>query len=587
VAAAHRSSIWSYRDTPIVHLLVGAAVCFFVLSPALFTPWGFGPDFTNHLWLVWQQSVAISNHGHPTIYLQQPGGILEPFYGFYGGTLYAVVGTFGALVGTAHVYALYVVSYAGAFAMAYGGMWWLGRQIGLSRWVSHLPAFVTVTAAYYLTDAYARGAWPELVALSAVPLFVAGGAALIRGPWGWGSVSLFLLGTVALTGSHNITLLWSAIAIGPTALVFWLVLGKARPSFRRIAATAGLMLLGIGINAWFLLLDLRHSGDTQAWTQNIAYLKVFSNTLYFDNVGNVLDPLRQTPGLSTTYGLTIAAPVAAFVFGLVLTSMSWPSVRGAGRPLRALWLVLMAAMTVLVVLLVMPGSWWVSIGAPFTDIQFPYRLAGWLLIAVALQLAVSLRFARGLGGARRQVAFILAAALIVATVAQAAGQMYSAPRLHGETNGNIHPRVEAFMYGPTTPPQTFYDPYSYSDSSEPIVETPPKRIVYLPVPEAGGTRSEMPVDLGRDRSPIATNIAAGPYVVAISGMKLVGRTPGGAMVVAPEGRGGNSQLVVHADAGAIATIGTVVSILCLIGVLALVGTLAVRSWVQNRRRPTG
>lgn len=581
------SRIWSYRDSAGIHLVVGALVCFFILSPALFTPWGFGPDFTNHLWLVWQQGVAISNTGHPTLYLQQPGGIFEPFYGFYGGTLYATVGAAGALIGTGHVYALYIVSYAAAFAMAYGGMWWLGRQIGLSRWLAHLPAFVTVTAAYYLTDAYARGAWPELVSLSAVPLFVAGGAWLMTHSWRWGQAALFLVATVALTGSHNITLLWSAIVIAPVAVVFWLVVGSLRPSIRQVAALACLTLLGIGINAWFLVLDLSHSGDTQAWTQNIAFLKEFSATLYFDNLGNVLDPLRHTPAPSTTYGLAIAAPVAAFVFGLVITVMSRPTLRAAGRPLQALWLVLMATMAVLVVFLIMPGSWWVWIGAPFTDIQFPYRLAGWLLIAIALQLAISLRFARALVGSRRQIAVILGIALIVATIAQAAAQLYAAPRLDGETNGNIHPRAEAFVNGPTTPPGTFYDPFSYSDSSQPVVKTPPERIVYLPTPAAGGTRSEAEVRLGKGAAPIATNIAAGPYVVSITGMKQVGRTEAGSMVVTPEDGQGDSQLVVRADAGRTQAVGTLISILCLIGAVGVVGTLAIRPKFKNRPRPTG
>jgi hypothetical protein len=57
------------------------------MSPALFTPYGFGPDYTNHLWLVWQQALAISHNHHPTLYLQSDHGIFEPFYGFYGGTL--------------------------------------------------------------------------------------------------------------------------------------------------------------------------------------------------------------------------------------------------------------------------------------------------------------------------------------------------------------------------------------------------------------------------------------------------------------------------------------------------------------------
>ncbi len=108
-------------------------------------------------------------------------------------------------------------------------MWWLGRQIGLSRWAAHLPGFVVVTAAYYLTDAYARGAWTELVALSAVPMFLAGGVRLLSGPWKPAPVALFALATIVLTGSHNLTLLWSALVIGPAAVVAWLLSAATVP----------------------------------------------------------------------------------------------------------------------------------------------------------------------------------------------------------------------------------------------------------------------------------------------------------------------------------------------------------------------
>jgi hypothetical protein len=584
-AAAPRVQRSRLPDSPAIHLAVGALVCLFVLSPALFTPWGFGPDYSNHLWLVWQQGLAITHSGHPTIYLQTTGGIFEPFYGFYGGTLYAAVGAVSALLGN-HAYPVYVASIGAAAALAYSGMWWLGRQLGLSRWVSHLPAIVVVTAAYYLTDAYARGAWPELVALSAAPMFLAGAARLLTGPWRTGPVALFVLGIVVLTGSHNLTLFWGAVVIGPIAVAAWVAVGPSRPSLRAIAAVVGLGLLGVGINAWFLVLDVRHSADTQAWIQNEVFLaRQFSKYLYFDNLSNVLNPLRHFPARSSTYGLIIAAPVAAFGLGVALVALAWPQVRRAGRALKALWLILLAAMVALVVLLVMPASWWFAIGAPFTDIQFPYRLSGWLLILVAVQFAISLRFARDLAGRRRQIAIGLALALVTVTVVQASQQMYSAPRLNGNVNNDFHPRQGAFANGPTTPPTTFYDPFSYADSSLPAFEPPPARELALPIPVPGQTRLVAEVALPPGHGPISTGIAGGPYVVRVSGVKPVGRTFGGGIVVeAPRGAN-RARVVVTADAGTIQAIATVVSILCLIGCLGLVGVLAVRSRLRYRRAP--
>ncbi len=570
---------------PVVHVAVGLLACLFVLSPALFTPWGFGVDYTNHLWLVWQQGLAISNSGHPTLYLQQPSGVFEPFYGFYGGTLYAVAGASSALLGN-HPYPVYVASIGAAAALAYGGMWWLGRQLGLSRRVAHLPAFVVVTAAYYITDAYARGAWPELVALSAVPMFIAGAARLLTGRWRAGPVALFAIATVALTGSHNLTLLWSVLVIGPVAAAVWVTAGTARPSARRLAMTAGLAVVAAGVNAWFLVLDVSHSGDVQAWLQNEDFVEhAFRHYFYFDNLGVILDPLRGVPSQSTTYGLAIAAPVAAFALSVVLAGLAWPRLSQVGRGPRALWVILFVAMAALVGLIAMPAGWWIAIGPPFTDIQFPYRLAGWLLIVVALQLAVSLRFARGLEGPRRDVASILTVCLVALTVVQATGQMYAGPRLDGEVNHGVHPQKAAFANGPTTAPWTFYDPYSYADASLPVVETEEGRTITLPVPRPGATRTTIEVSWPPGSPPIPTNVAVGPYAARVEGAAVVGRTPGGGIVVKPPAKGGTVRLTVVADAGGLQTIAAIVSILCLLTVLGLLAALAAGPRLRYRRHP--
>jgi hypothetical protein len=573
------------RDAPATHALVAALVCLFVLSPALFTPWGFGPDFSNHLWLVWQQALAISNTGHPTLYLQTTSGLFEPFYGFYGGTLYATVGGVSALAG-GHVYPVYLASIGAAAALAYGGMWWLGRQLGLSRWTSHLPALVVVTGAYYLTDAYARGAWTELVALSAVPMFLAGAARLLTAPWRAGPVALFALATVVLTGSHNLTMFWSVVVIGPIALAAWVGAGPSRPSLRAVAAVVALGVVAVGVNAWFLLLDLRHSADTQAWIQAADLLDDgFDKFFYFNNLGNVLNPLRHFPAQSSTYGLIIAAPVAAFGLSVALAALAMPEVRREGRALRAVWLILLAAMAALIVLLVMPAGWWLALGSPFTTIQFPYRLSGFLLIAIAVQLAISLRFARGLAGRRRRIAGGLALLLVAGTVVQASVQMYSGPRLDGRVNEGFHARQGAFANGPLTPPETYYDPHGYADSSLPVFEPPPRRELPLPIPSPGQTRLVVDVPLPPGRGPISTGVRGGPYVVRVQGVKTLGRTADGRIVVgAPPGRR-RVPVIVTADAGTVQVFAGVVSILCLIACLGLVVWLAVRSRLRYRRGP--
>ncbi|MBS1881957.1 MAG: hypothetical protein JSS97_03250 [Actinobacteria bacterium] len=486
------------------------------------------------------------------------------------------MGGIGAILGN-HIYPVYVASIGVAAAFAYGGMWWLSRLFGLSRWIAHLPAFVVVTAAYYLTDAYARGAWPELIAISAVPMFIAGAVRLLSGPWRAWPVLLFLIATVFMTGSHNITLLWSAMLFAVVAVAIWIVLGSARPAPRAMLALVAVAAVGAGVNAWFLLFDLAHAGETLAWTKNLDFLKTFGPYFYFDNLPNVLDPLRQTPVQSTTPGLTIAAPVAAFLFGLVLVWLSWPAAKRAGRLLASVWLIMLGVMALLVGLLVMPREWWNALGTPFIDIQFPYRLAGWLLIAIAVQLAISLRYARGLHGVRWKVAIGLGAALVVLTVVQASAQLYSAPRLNGETGHDIHPREYAFDSGPSTPPNTYYASRYYGDSSLPLVQTQPGRAVAFPAPEPGQTRYAVTFQLPGREGPIVTNIAAGPYAVTVEGMRLVGRSETGTMVLEPEPSNATMvHLVIKADAGKAATVGTAITILCLLVGIGLVVLLALR-----------
>ncbi|HJZ36613.1 MAG TPA: hypothetical protein VJ204_10130 [Solirubrobacterales bacterium] len=576
--------IWSYRDAPAVHLAVGALVCLFVLSPALFTPWGFGPDYYNHLWLVWQQSQAISAHGHPTFYMQQASGIFEPFYTFYGGTLYATAGAASAIIG-GHTYLVFVASIAAAVALAYGGLWWLGRLLGLGRWQAHLPAFVFVTAAYYLTDLYARGAWPEIVALSAVPMFVAAGVRLLTGPWRPFPVLAFVIATVFLTGSHNITLLWTVVVVGPVAVVVLLASRSQRPSFRALAATAGLALVSIGINAWYLLLDLSHSGDTLAGSP-VAGM-AWQVTSYYDKLGVIFDPLRQTPSQSNTAGLTIAAPLAALVLSVVIVALVWPVARRVGAWFWSLWAILLATIAGVVVLMTMPEGWWNTLGSPFILIQYPYRLAGWLALAIALQLAVSLRLARELTGAKYKLVIGLAVALVLVGVGQAAAQMFTSERVDGKGfTAKTHASDLAYANGPTTPPFTWYDRHSYADHSLPLVEVPAARTVTLPTPSPGQTRLVAELRLPPGHAPVATNVAGGPFVAKVEGIKVIGRTLEGMLVVSPPADGSRrARVTVRADAGGPAAVGLAITIVCLLIVLALLVALTIRPRLRYRRDP--
>ena len=155
----------------VAPLLVGLLIVIGLTWPMLSTHSGMAQDWPNHLWYLWRQGLNIERDGMPSLFLSKGTGIFYPFYAFYGGTLYALGGALSVVLGDAPVKA-YVISYMLGFGSAIGGFYWLARMTGLGRWLAMVPGFLFVSSSYLLTDAYARGAWPEFIAVCSIPLFV-------------------------------------------------------------------------------------------------------------------------------------------------------------------------------------------------------------------------------------------------------------------------------------------------------------------------------------------------------------------------------------------------------------------------------
>src|SRR5262249_42306499 len=139
-------------------------------------------DFTNHLWLVWVAGKAFVQAGHPTYFINTTTqGVFNPWFAFYGGTLYMITGAISELLG-GHPVIAYVGVTMLAIAGCYLGTLCPARQFGLRGWIAHAPALAVVTSAYYITNLYGRGAWPEFVAVSSIPPLIASGVWLTRSP---------------------------------------------------------------------------------------------------------------------------------------------------------------------------------------------------------------------------------------------------------------------------------------------------------------------------------------------------------------------------------------------------------------------
>src|SRR6516162_7592847 len=207
----------------VIDVAIATLVVLLIASPLLFTSDGFAPDFTNDIWFAGYQEHAIAAHLHPTLFLHtQQNGVFYPLFAFYGGTLFALTGALAAVLGGSTVLAFEVMTLA-AIAAAYGGLFWLARQLGVEGVLAHAPAIVFVTSAYYVTDLYGKAAWAEFMAVSALPLLLAASLRLVRGRWRAGPVACLVVASVVFSGSHNITLLWgSALALLALAC-YWLL----------------------------------------------------------------------------------------------------------------------------------------------------------------------------------------------------------------------------------------------------------------------------------------------------------------------------------------------------------------------------
>jgi hypothetical protein len=515
---------WSRLVPPVVVLAV--------LSPLLLTGRSYDPDWFNHLWLVLDQHDAIARGGLPTLFTHTDGlGTFYPQFAFYGGTLYGLAGYLSFPLGDSPTWG-YVAFFAIAFAMAYGGWSWLARQAGLRGWPAHVPGLVHVTAAYVLTNAYARGTWPELVATSAIPVVIAGGWWLLRAPrWRAGPVAAWVAGVVLMTGSHNITLVWGAVFVALVALAAAFALGPALRALdpRRVAAVLALGATAVAVNAWFLLPDL-------AYSSRVGVDAYATGAPQFNTLGQVFSPLRPVPHGSSTPGLSVQMPVLALGWALLAGLLC--GLPAARRRLGG-WARLAVGLAVLLVgfliLVLRDDPTLDHVGAPgrgawrhlphfLTYVQFAYRLETYVtLLVCGLLLLALVAVARSDDAARRRRLHAVLGAIALWSVGLAVWQVWSVPD-RGPGRG------AAAHLSSLRLPSTWEDPGSFQDRSGRVV--PGTEVVTGPTPrEAAEGRSFAVPPAGE---PVATTITGGPYLVDVD-LPVVGRKRAHRLVVLAPG----------------------------------------------------
>jgi hypothetical protein len=519
---ALRSGARRRPSTPaLIDVAIATLAVLLIASPLLFTSDGFAPDFTNDLWLAGYQQHVIAAHLHPTLFLQTQQGVFYPIFAFYGGTLFALTGALAALLGGSTILAFEVVTVA-AIAAAYGGLFWLARQLGVKGVLAHAPAIVFVTSAYYVTDLYGRGAWAEFMAVSALPLVLAASLRLVRGGMSLGPVACLVAASAVFSGSHNITLLWGSTLAVATLVVYWLASGRSRAlPWRRMLAVAGVVALGVGLNGWFLLPDASYAHDTLV----SSFTEPWSTTGFFNAFGVIFYPLRRVPSQSGTPALYVQAPVLALIWALVALPVVWRE-----RRLRAGAATALIVLAGLLVLITSSGAWSL-LPTVFQRIQFAYRLQTYVTLACAgLVLLGALALTRrGESGratrADRPLAFGLGLAVAFG-LGLCVWQLW-VPNTHiyVKHSSSYSNRADALRGPPTLRPHSWGAENDYGDRSLPVVAAQERFTLYPAAVE--DDRFVGSASLPAGLQPFATNIAGGPYLVHVGGgVRVVGRTEG-------------------------------------------------------------
>jgi hypothetical protein len=132
-------------------------------------------------------------------------------------------------------------------------------------------------------------------------------------------------------------------------------------------------------------------------------------------------------------------------------------------------------------------------------------------------------------------------------------------------------------------PKTWGSGPDYADRWLPPVSVPSNRSIDIDARavNAAGDHLSLEVAAPPGLAPIATNILAGPYMVEVQGMRIVGHTGSGLVVTRLHGGRGDVHLVVNTRASRAISIGRGISVVSSLAALSLLGWWLLGAW---RRR---
>jgi len=549
---------------PAVALVVLAAVSW----PLVSTGRTFNEDWLNHLWYMWHQSLAIREHGTPSLFLDYSRGLLYPVYAFYGGTLYTLAAALSLLLGDMTLQT-YILTYLLGFAAAYGGLCWLARILGVRGWRAHVPAIVFVTASPYLMTVYAFGDWPEFLATSTLPMLIAATLSVLRAPRlrFWSALALALSGVVFF-GSHLLTLIWGGTVLCIVTVVLIAGAPEARRGLTRAGAlhVAALVIPAAMLSAWFLLPAAAYEAHTVIAHGYHHWRELLREFMFTVSAANLFS-LSRAPVPRTIVWSSL--PVAAIAWTLVGVAACVRGRRGSTE-MRLLAIVIVATIGVAVVMT--HASLILALPRMYSSLQFSFRLESLVVLGLSVAMILVLAITRDSGTWMRRWTWVLVPVAAVSLVG--ALQQTSASK-----QGVARSRALSF----TAPLPEGYAQVDYADhlpvvgASLSLVEFPLTTMMSV-----GHASAVVTVPANRL---VLSNIMGGSELVHVSGAKIVGLNPWGDDVLElppPAARpgGGSSMSTQGGGQTATITVGpaepppvTIGRALSLIALVVLVGEL--------------
>ncbi|HEY5013782.1 MAG TPA: hypothetical protein VIK61_13910, partial [Acidimicrobiia bacterium] len=461
---------------------------------------------------------------------------------------------------------------------------WLSRQLALRGWQSQIPGLVYVTGTYFVTDMFARGDLGEFAAIAAIPFVIAAiSAVTISNRLKAGHLLGVVLGVFVFGGSHNITLLYGTIFVALLALV---LLGAHGPPrllrlpWRRLPAVFAAVAIGAGLNAWYLLPDLKYGLQTAVARSNLDQGAPWSAGLSRWRV--LLDPL-SSPSHGWGHDLRLSLPTLFAAWAIVVAVVAWRGIDPVARRL----IVLLTGLAGLYLSLVTFSTPWKPLPHLLYNIQFSWRLLSYVLLTTALLVMAVLVWQVRASQPTRRATNAALAVVAVFTVSAATWQAWTVRSTYHE-NGRTLPAPSNFadivVADRYVLPPSWYADGQFRDVSGRIFSLGFARKMIVPEALVRGSTFTGRLEVPPGPAPFRTNISAGSQFASVTGVEPIGISASGSIVAVrapgtPET--GPVDVTIRQASTRLLRTGALASMISL-GALAALAAWSVLEWLLSR-----